>query len=89
MREPGEVLAEHAQAQRRTDPVADGDEFLRLVDEAEMAAATDERIVVAGIFREGRNRRPQVGQRLFEAPGSEEREAVNGGVEAGKRVERR
>src|SRR5687768_15384718 len=81
MGEAVEGPAHPAEAQRRGDPLADGDEFVRLAQEPEMAAATDERVVVAGEVREGRHRGSEIGQRLLEALRAEEGEAVDRGVE--------
>jgi hypothetical protein len=46
MGEAAQIVAQHAHPQRRPDPVAAGGEIRRLLDQAEMPAAADERIVV-------------------------------------------
>ena len=56
MREVAQVLAQHAGAQWRTYAIAAGDPFGRLLLEAEMAAAADQSVVVAGELRVGGDR---------------------------------
>jgi hypothetical protein len=84
MREVPQVLAQHAGAQRRADAVAAGDPFRSLVVQAEMAAAADQGVVVAGELGVDGHRCAQMRQRLLEAARGQQRQAMAGGVEAGE-----
>src|SRR5215203_379899 len=53
-----------------------------------MAAAADQRIVVAAEIHERRDRRSQIRQSLLEAPCAQQRQTMNGSIEAREGVER-
>src|ERR687892_430944 len=59
-----------------------------LLQQTEMAAAADQRVVVPDVFGERRDRTAQERQGLLEALRAQEGKAMNGGIEAGEAVER-
>jgi hypothetical protein len=67
-----QILPEHAQAQRWAYPVARSDELLRVLDQAKVTAAADQRVVVPGILPERGDRCAKEWKRLgsIAPPGS-------------------
>src|SRR4051795_4903956 len=74
--EIGEVPTEHAEPNRGAELVARGDVLLRFLDQAEMPAAADQRMVLAHMLGR-RDGGAKVRQRFLELPCTEEREAVD------------
>src|SRR5829696_10467139 len=85
--EIGEVPTEHAEPDRGAELVARGDVLLRFLDQAEMPAAADQRMVLAHMLGRG-DGGAKVRQRLLELSRAKKREAVDRRVEAGKAVDR-
>src|SRR5215218_3328744 len=87
VREIRQVPAQYAEPDRRAEPVARGDVFLRLLDQPKVPAAADERVVLADMFG-SRNGGTKIGQRLLELTRGHQRQAVDRRVKSGKGVDR-
>ena len=77
MGKAAQVLAEYTDADGRTDSVSRLDAPLCLIDKPEVAAATDQGVVMARVFREGGDRGAQIWQRVGESAGTEQGETMD------------